>query len=176
MSNRFDIPLDLTKAPCTLFFFGLSGCGKSFVGEVIADLADWHVYHADDDLTAEMQQALAQHQAFTEPMRDRFFEIIAEKIIQLQLTHKQLVITQAVYKQKHREFLQSKIPNMEMIMVDCDDQLILERIQHRSEGISRQSAAALRQDFELPKSDVKIVINSSDRQNIVRQLNDLFAG
>jgi len=71
MRMQLDKILDLAKAPATLFFFGLAGSGKSFVGDLIGELANWHVYHADDDLTDEMRLALDEQRAFTNPMRDR---------------------------------------------------------------------------------------------------------
>ncbi|BAX53158.1 hypothetical protein PDPUS_1_01784 [Photobacterium damselae subsp. piscicida] len=46
--------LNLTYAPNVLFLFGLSGAGKSYVGDVIGQHSGWHVYHADEDLTQEM--------------------------------------------------------------------------------------------------------------------------
>ena len=97
--------LDLRHAPPTLFLFGLAGSGKSFVGNLIGAHAGWHVYHADDDLTDEMRQALAEHRPFTGPMRDRFFAIVVERIRALQREHPRLVVTQAVYKRQHRDYL-----------------------------------------------------------------------
>lgn len=166
-----DPKLDLAAAPPTLFLFGLAGSGKSFVGNLIAERAGWHVYHADDDLTDEMKLALAEHRPFTGPMRDRFFALIVDKILQLQLQHPRLVITQAVYKQQHRDYLLARIPDMELVCVNAEDATILRRINRRSDGISIASAAALRADFEAPVADCRIVVNDSDASAIVRQLN-----
>lgn len=167
--------LDLAGAPPTLFLFGLAGSGKSFVGNLIAERAGWHVYHADDDLTDEMRLALAEHRPFTGAMRDRFFALIVDKILQLQQQHPRLVITQAVYKQQHRDYLLARIPDMELLCVNAEDATILERINRRSDGISIASAAALRADFEEPAASCKIVVNDSDAAAIVRQLNEHYA-
>jgi gluconate kinase len=166
--------LDLAGAPPTLFLFGLAGSGKSFVGNLIAELAGWHVYHADDDLTDEMRLALAEHRSFTGPMRDRFFALIVDKILQLQQRHPRLVVTQAVYKQQHRDYLLARIPDMELICVNAEDATILQRINRRSDGISVASAAALRADFEEP-AGCKTIVNDSDAAAIVRQLNEHYA-
>ena len=53
-----DLPLDIANAPPTLFLFGLAGCGKSYVGNLIGEHAGWHVYHADDDLTDDLDKAV----------------------------------------------------------------------------------------------------------------------
>ncbi|HSB94870.1 MAG TPA: hypothetical protein VLC91_00365, partial [Spongiibacteraceae bacterium] len=78
MHSEAEPALILDNAPATLFLFGLAGGGKSYVGNLIGRLAGWRVYDADDDLTDEMKQALAEHRPFTPPMRDRFFEIVID--------------------------------------------------------------------------------------------------
>lgn len=174
MHSATEPTLDLSHAPATLFLFGLAGGGKSYVGNLIARLAGWHVYHADDDLTAEMKLALAERRPFTEPMRDRFFAIVIEKILALQKRHAKLVVTQAVYKQRHRDLLSTSIPNLELVCVTAADAVIWQRIKNRDEGITVESAAALRADFEIPASDCKVIVNDSDAASIVRQLNRYF--
>jgi gluconate kinase len=172
--SMLDPKLDLSNAPSTLFLFGLSGGGKSYVGNLIGRLAGWHMYHADDDLTAEMQQALAERRPFTESMRDEFFVIVLEKILALQQKHSKLVITQAVYKQRHRDYLLTHVPAMEMICVTANETNIFQRIKRRDYGITIESAAALRADFEAPPTDYKIIVNDGDAADIIRQLNRYY--
>jgi len=167
--------LDLSRAPSTLFLFGLAGSGKSYIGDLIGELCHWHVYHADEDLTDEMLNALANHQPFTPAMRDVFFDKVSRKILQLQGQHDHLVVTQAAYKIKHRNFLLSCISNMDFVMVDTSDDLIEKRIGFREKGISMKSAKALRQDFERPGADIAVVENNRNRAHIIRQLNSLYA-
>jgi gluconate kinase len=174
MTSDADPVLDLSNAPPTLFLFGLAGSGKSYVGNLIGQRAGWHVYHADDDLTDEMKLALAEHRPFTGPMRDRFFALIVDKIRQLQQRHPHLVITQAVYKQQHRDYLLARIPAMELVCVSADDATILQRINRRSDGITIASAAALRADFEAPADGCRTIVNDSDAGAIVRQLNNHY--
>ncbi len=174
MSIQFDQILDLSNAPNTLFFFGLAGSGKSFIGDLIGELANWHVYHADDDLTDEIRLALSEQRTFTNLMRNRYFKLIATKLLALQKKHEKLIVTQAVYKQQHRDYLMAQVPNMEMIWVDAPERLITKRINQRHQGIKIQSAAALRADFDRPQQEVKTIINQRDAQHIVRQLNQFY--
>lgn len=169
--------LDLSRAPSTLFLFGLAGSGKSFVGNLIGERAPgWHVYHADDDLTDEMRLALAEHRPFTGPMRDRFFALIVDKILQLQRRYPRLVVTQAVYKQQHRDYLQAHIPGLELVCVAATDATIVRRINRRRDGIAIESAAALRADFEPPAPGCKVIDNDSDAAHVIRQLNRYYGG
>jgi gluconate kinase len=175
MHSEAEPTLDLTHAPAALFLFGLAGGGKSYVGNLIGRLAGWFVYHADDDLTDEMKLALAEHRPFTEPMRDRFFAIVIENILALQKQHPQLVVTQAVYKQRHRDLLAAQIPNLELVCVTATDTVIFQRIKKRDEGITIESAAALRADFQIPAPSCKVITNDGGTTDIIRQLNHYYA-
>ena len=52
------------------FLFGLLGAGKNFVGKLFAEEFDFTFYDADQDLTAAIKEAIADHREFTEQMRD----------------------------------------------------------------------------------------------------------
>jgi gluconate kinase len=167
--------LNLKHAPSTLFFYGVAGSGKSFVANLVGDLAGWHVYEADDDISDAMKLALAEQRPFTDKMRDEFFTRISLKIISLQKQYPKLAISQAVYKQKHRDYLQSQIPNMEMVCVTASDRCIFDRIKGRNKGISQASAQALRADFELPAATDIMVENELGQSEIISQLNTHYS-
>ena len=162
MSHR----LQLTSAPSVLFLFGLSGAGKSFVGDVIGAHPDWFVYHADDDLTDEMRQIIAAKQPFTEEMRDKFFCRIVDKINHYRAIYPHLVITQGAYKRKHRDYIRQQINNLEMIYVTTSDMLIHQRLEYRINGISNASAEAIKHIFEVPDESVK-KLHNVDRKSVV---------
>ncbi len=167
--------LDLSKAPSSIFLFGLSGSGKSYIGNLISRLEGWCVYHADDDLTPEMLQALEECRPFTSQMRDDYFKIVIQRINQLHETYDRLVITQAVYKEKHRQLLIENCGDLEMVCVDADDMTIARRLNKRGHGCRAESAAVLRRDFESPCGQYKILVNDGDDEKIIRQLNAFYA-
>jgi gluconate kinase len=169
------LQLDLSLAPPVLFLFGLSGAGKSWVGDLIGTEAGRTVYHADTDLTETMKTALQQQRPFTNSMRDEYFPIVAQKILSLRQGQRKLVVTQGVYKQRHRDYLLDRIADMEMLWVEASDRFIEERLQRRRTGIDSASAAALRLDFELPPEGTKIVINEGGSLEVIAQLNRYFA-
>ncbi|HIF9431289.1 TPA: shikimate kinase [Photobacterium damselae] len=167
--------LNLTYAPNVLFLFGLSGAGKSYVGDVIGQHSGWHVYHADEDLTQEMRRVISEQKPFTEQMRDDFFVKIVSRIKQLQKQHKKIVVTQGAYKNKHRHYLLQSIDDLELIMVSASDSLIHKRLEHRHNGISNQSAAAIKHVFETPNHLAHVIENNEGAEFIIQQLNALYA-
>jgi gluconokinase len=149
-----------------IFFFGLSGSGKTYLGNELARLSGWFHYNADDDVTDEMKKALANSQPFSEKMRDDFFEIVALKSKRLSKIHQPLIISQAAYKQKHRDYLQQQLAplTIEFVHVHADDQTLQHRIQQRGKigkGIAEQSAQALKNDFEWPCTEYAAINNST---------------
>ena len=156
-----------------LLLFGKSGAGKSFAGDILAELCGWYVYHADADITDEMKAALNENRAFTNDMRDRYFQIVAEKILDLRRDHRCIVVTQAVYKKQHRDYLLSNIPDLEVVCVQSTEDLISERLSKREGGISSASARALSNDFEAPEEGVKTIKNNGSKLDVIRQFVDI---
>lgn len=154
------------------FLFGLSGSGKSYVGDVIAEANGWPVYHADDDITPAMRQALAASRPFTDAMRDEYFVLLADRIRARQAQgapDQPLIVTQGAYKQRSREYLQQQVPGLALIWIDAPDALIAQRLSMRTGGISRQSAAALRQDFEMPPGASLKIVNDRGEDHVLSQ-------
>jgi gluconokinase len=170
MSHR----LQLTHAPSVIFLFGLSGAGKSYVGDIIGSHEDWFVYHADDDLTEAMRHVITSKKAFTEEMRDEFFFRIAEKVKYYLTLYPRVVVTQGAYKKKHRQFLRQKINDIEMICVTASDSLIHKRLEDRIDGISNESAEAIKHIFEEPEDTVKVLFNWEGQTSIIEQLNRFY--
>ena len=166
--------MSLLSAQPVLLLFGLSGCGKSHIGALISELTGRYFYDADADVTPAMAAALAAQQPFTDAMRDEFFARMADRILALQQVHGELVVAQAVYKQQHRDYLLARLPSLELVLVEANDELISQRIQARGEGISLASAAALRADFEVPGPETRRIRNDGDDAHLVDQLNRLF--
>lgn len=157
-----------------LFLFGLAGSGKSYVGDVLANHYGWQVYHADQLLTEAMCNALEQHLPFSDDMRDEYFAQLADKIRELQQRYPNLIITQAAYRQRHRSYLQQLFPTMELIWIKASDATIHKRLLQRQEGISLDSAQALRADFETPAADCKQINNDGDAAAILHQFQTLY--
>ena len=153
-----------------------TGAGKSYIGDLIGKHLSWKVYHADEDLTDEMILALEKCRPFTDPMRDRYIETIVDRIRELQAKYEHIVVTQGLYKSRHRSQLQHQIKDIELICVRAPETQLIRRIQKRPYGISLESARALFKDFEYPDSNTKIINNnSSDDELLIEQLNQFYS-
>lgn len=154
------------------FLFGLSGSGKSFVGDVVAEAYGWPVYHADDDITQAMRRALEASRPFTDAMRDEYFVLLADRIRARQAQSapdQPLIVTQGAYKQRSRDYLQQQVPGLVPIWIDAPDSLIAQRLSLRAGGITSQSAAALKQDFEYPPPGSPTIVNDRAESHALAQ-------
>jgi gluconate kinase len=166
--------LDLSRAPSVLYFYGLAGAGKSYVAELVGRLAGWHVYDADEDLTPELRQALAEKRHFTVEMRDRFFVVVSSRIIELAKTHDRLAVSQATYRRRHREYLTSHIPGLELIWVRARDETIMNRLRRRGGEVTPEYATLMKLGFEPPPAGAKILENDGGEAEVVSQLNRMY--
>lgn len=158
-----------------LFLFGLSGAGKSWVGDLMSAHTGWPVYHADADITEQMRQALADARPFTDAMRDDYFARLPAYIQAHRQPGSPLIVTQGAYKQKHRDWLKHRVSGLEPIWVDAPAELILQRLAQRGQGIRAASAAALFKDFEAPPEHSCRIVNDGDQDRVLLQCRACIA-
>ena len=80
-----------------------------------------------------------------------------------------MIVTQGAYKQRSRDYLQQQVPGLVLIWVDAPDGLITQRLDLRAGGITSQSAAALKQDFERPPRDSLKIVNDRAEEHALAQ-------
>lgn len=162
--------------PTVWFLYGLSGVGKSWVADNLAAYFGWRVYHADDDITDEMRQALVESRPFTPAMRDSYFERLAQ-LIRKRLSdaggQQDIIVSQGAYKKSHRQYLAAEIPGFRAVWVEAPDVLWERRIKDRQVGISLSSARALQADFEPPDGSADRLVNDADFAHVLAQFQKL---
>jgi gluconokinase len=166
--------LDLSVAPSVLFLFGLAGSGKTFVGELLGRLSGRYVYEADQDLTPAMTGAIATGAPFTDAMRDEFFLIVATRINELRRAHRNLIVTQATYKQRHRDLIKAQVEHAAFIHITALDSIVIERLISRGDNITPEYATVMRANFEAPSSDCPTISNNGTAEEIIRQVALLY--
>ena len=154
--------------------FGLLGCGKNYVGKIFEEL-EFYLYDADQDLTPMMKRAIADHKVFTDQMRDEYFDIVISKIIELKKNHRDLVIAQALFKNKHRRKILKTFPEARFIWIQCTPELISARLTARANHIAGKSYGELvNNHFEIPDIPFEILMNNDGRQEVLKQIESLM--
>ena len=157
-----------------IFLFGLLGCGKNYVGKIFEEFG-FHLYDADQDLTLRMKSAIANHQVFTEQMRDEYFEIVIRKVAELQKNRRGLVVAQALFKNKHRRNILNAFPDAMFIWVQCAPELISDRLTARANHIAGKSYGELvNSHFEIPTIPCEVLMNNNGREEVLEQIKSLL--
>lgn len=155
----------------TLFLFGLAGVGKSFLAEHIAKKYAYYLYEGDDDITPDMRNAIAEKRHFTDEMRDEYFRIVADRILELQKKHQNIVVAQGLYKNKHRHYLMSRIPDLQFVWVQASQEKILERLQQRDGiAVSPEYAKKIQANFEVPDMPVMEFLNEGPIVDVIEDV------
>lgn len=156
-----------------IILFGLSGSGKNFIAEILQETFDFDWLDGDDFLTAEMKEAIQHKKIFTQLMRDDFTQKLIQIISKEDFISKNLVITQALYKEKNRQQILAAFPEAKFIYVKADIHLIQQRFKQKINNISLSYAENIQTQFELPKHFFAELINNAGKDEIIKQIISL---
>lgn len=156
-----------------VIIFGLAASGKTYVGKTLAKFSSFHHEDADHWLSSEMKQYITEKKQFTLEMLESFTNNIIVNIEQLRKTHKNLVITQALYRQKNRKILKEYFEHKDEILflqLEVDDQIIHNRLIKRADWVFPEYAESMKKYFE-PMEEAKIIRNNKEgEEEIIKQL------
>lgn len=164
------------RIPSLLFLFGVSGAGKTFVGELISRKLGYFHYDLDQDLTPTMRAAIAAKRSFTEAERDEYFEVVRARINEIAGLHSTVVFTQGAYKERHRAFLRDHIPSLRTIWINAPRDVIHERLRAREGGVSADYADAIERNFEAPLSGIALLNDAASEEELWKRFDELFRG
>ena len=157
-----------------IILFGLSGSGKNYVGEILAEKFHYFFWDADSVLPAEMRESIKQKKSFTQIMRDNFTTIIIQHIAQLTSQHANLVIAQAFYKETNRQQVLTAFPGANLIQIKAEPDIITARLTKNDKSIPPDYAEQISRHFEETLLPQKIITNNSDHSAVVSQLTQLI--
>jgi gluconokinase len=162
------------RIPNLLFLFGVSGAGKTFVGDLVSRKLGYFHYDLDQDLTPAMRAAIAAKRSFTEAERDEYFEVVRARINEVATLHSTVVFTQGAYKERHREFLRKHIPLLRTIWIKAPHDVIHERLRTREGGVSADYADTIERNFEAPLSGMALLNDAVSVEELWERFDELF--
>ena len=158
-----------------IILFGLSGSGKSYIGNLIAE--NFGFLHLDGDqfLTSEMLTAIEKMQVFTQAQVDYYTDLLINKVQEYHQVSSKIVISQGLYRAKNRLEISNRLSNIdEVVFVQVNSVLREERIKNRDNLISKDYAKRIELNFEEMKNALQIENSLEGSEHILAQLNDLL--
>lgn len=142
---------------------GVSGCGKTTVGQALAEALNCKFYDGDDfhppENIAKMSRGIPLNDRDRRPWLERLRDLIAEHIKR----DESIVIACSALKKRYRTLLREGNTGLKFLYLEGRFDLIWERIQSREEHYMKASMLQSQFDaLETPLADEAITINVKD--------------
>ncbi len=157
-----------------IYLFGLPAAGKNYVGHVLAEEFGYTFYDGDLDLTPELRDAVREERPFTDEMRDRYYDVLIDRITALTLLHPRLAFCQATFKERHRLLIAAAVPDIVFVLVEAEEEMRVERLSRGENPVTVEYARRIAGFFEKPRHPHFIISNNNGREDVVRQLAGLL--
>src|SRR4029078_6662876 len=132
---------------------GVSGVGKTTIGQILAERTGWRLYDADEFHSAasieKMRNGIALEDADRWPWLDRMHAMLVEK----QGRGESVLLACSALKQKYRERLAKELPDLHWVYLKGAFELIRSRLEARKNhymkaGLLESQFAALEEPHD----------------------------
>ncbi|MGE3919651.1 MAG: AAA family ATPase [Gammaproteobacteria bacterium] len=154
--------------------FGLPAAGKDYVAALLKQSYGFFHYNADIDLTPEMLEYIKNQKIFSQSMRDKYFEMIINKISDYTHKFKNVVVSQGLAKEINRHQLKLAFPQATFILINTDDEIRNKRLRERNDWITVDYAQRIKNEFEKPCIPHYIIENKHDNLYVLQQLAEIL--
>ena len=140
-----------------IIIFGVSGAGKTTVGELLARELGWHFFEADDFHSPANIKKMRRGVPLTDDDRWPWLETLRELIKQRVASHENAVLACSALKRAYRKHLRVSV-EVKLVFLRGDYALVAEQLRHRrghfmDPGLLRSQFA----DLEEPQPEEEVV-------------------
>ena len=157
-----------------IIVMGVSGSGKTTIGQALADALNWSFSDADDFHNPENVEKMRSGIALTDKDREPWLHAIRAAIEEWKRDERGHVLACSALKESYRDILGRNDPDVKFVYLQGGFDLISRRLKERKSHFF--NAALLRSQFdtlETPK-DALIVDISGEPQEIARTIIAAF--
>ena len=156
--------------------FGEMGVGKNYVGERLAKHLGCEFYDGDFSMPEDMKDRVKRFSFLPAKMIDRFVVYLMQDIYYLLRDHEDVVVSQALYKEEHRQTIWNQFPSARLIhVVPPSTYVHLSRILARPRGYRWALYCLMSKPFfQKPRCEADVIVNDTD-ENIDRQIENIEA-
>src|SRR6266704_1723734 len=128
---RISVANDSGKIPCALIVMGVSGAGKSTIGEKLAERLGWKYEDGDRFHPASNVAKMSAGQPLTDEDRWPWLRAIADEIERICAAAEHVVIASSALKRAYRDILVHGRSDVRIIFLDGPQELIASRLALR---------------------------------------------
>jgi len=160
-----------------IIVMGVSGSGKSRVGQALAQRLGWQFRDADDFHTQAAKEKMKQAIPLNDQDRQPWLEAMRSAMDQWLMAGQNIVLACSALKSSYRQVLHLQDSQVQFIYLQGSFELIYKRLKHRQNHFMKESL--LRSQFETleePTPAEAIYIDASQSpevivQEVINQLN-----
>lgn len=159
-----------------IVIFGLAASGKTYIGKILSKNFNFHYEDADQWLSEEMHLFIEKRKIFSLKMLEDFTKIIIANIEKLSKIYPNLIISQALYRQKNREQIQQYFLSepINFIQITANNQTINQRLLERGDWVNSNYANDIHKFFE-PMPNVQVIENNNyGEKSIIKQFENIL--
>jgi carbohydrate kinase (thermoresistant glucokinase family) len=153
---------------------GVSGSGKSTIGQLLARRLSWLFLDADDFHSSANIAKMSAHIPLTDADRKQWLTSINQRLMQLQSEHTSVVLACSALKQLYRVQLAEHLKNLHFVQLTGDYEQIKQRIAHRAEHFMQ--AELLQSQFEIfePEATALSISTNDSPANITSEIMSYY--
>ena len=118
-------------APARVVVMGVSGCGKTTVGEALAAALGWHCLEGDRLHPRENVARMAAGVPLTDEDRHGWLQAIGAELAQAAAQQQGVIATCSALKRRYRDLLRAADPGLRIIHLHGPRELLAERLAAR---------------------------------------------
>ena len=153
---------------------GVSGCGKSTVGAMLADIYGGTFLDGDDYHPPENVAHMAAGKPLSDDMRWPWLDALGQAV-NAERVHEPVVFACSALRKSYRDHLRAAIPDLQIVYLDAPQALIAERLKRRKGHY--MPASLLDSQYatlEVPQNAQYVISVDQPAADIVHALEGLF--
>ena len=159
-----------------ILLMGVSGSGKTTVGQLLAKQLDWPYFEADDFHSAANKAKMSQGIPLTDEDRAPWLAAIRAKIDACLATGQSAVFTCSALKEKYRQVLMDQAPAVKLVYLAGTPAQLEARLDHRKGHYMKASMLKSQLDaLEVPANALTLDITQSP-EALVAAIRQAYAG
>lgn len=162
------------SVPSVIVVMGVSGSGKSTIGQQLAERLRWSFFDGDDFHPPENIAKMSQGIPLDDDDRRPWLQAMHAKLADLLAQGTPTVLAASLLRQRYRDLVLSGLRDVRLVYLKADPRLIDERLQQRQGHFFKpQLLASQLQILEEPADAVVISVDAPSASIVAQLVNEL---